>query len=285
MGCAPAPNCTSPHRTAKTDLFSDSRQIVCTPLFSVNNIKWIACCGLERHERPLFNVWLNYVGERLMTFITCLGRFTLATCAAALLIAAFGAADAHAQKRTAQGDSVYAAEDRNNQEFLHVWPEMPADANLPESNFRVQGDDPNQLMNQPLPSLELQRFANDPADLKDKLVLIEFWHTSSAQCRGVVDRLNEIHQDFGEDLAVLAISPEASATVARFAGNRIQYSLGVDSKIRMQEHVAVKKLPHVIVVDKYGYVRWQGFPGLRNHNLTDDVIRSLIETYSGKIGD
>lgn len=204
----------------------------------------------------------------------------------AMLMAGISVTDVSAQQqRQAVGDDAYVNEGRSTKDFVYIWPDPPAGDKLPEAEHRTEGDDPNQLVNQRLPNLELEQFVGNKPMLKDKLVLIEFWSTASADCRGAIRRLNEIHKSFGDDVVVLSISAQSPAMVARYTEQQIDYYRGIDTKARMQQHVVADRLPHVIVVDRYGYVRWQGFPGLRNHNLTDDVLRSLIETHAKKDGN
>ncbi len=59
----------------------------------------------------------------------------------------------------------------------------------------------------------------------------------------------------------------------------IEYYYGVDTKKTMDKILEIKGIPHVIIIDPKGIVRWEGFPLLENHKLTPEVVKNLIEKY------
>jgi hypothetical protein len=47
----------------------------------------------------------------------------------------------------------------------------------------------------------------------------------------------------------------------------------------MESAVEVRALPHVLVIDQNGVVRWEGFPRQKGNELTLEVIERLLEKY------
>ena len=60
---------------------------------------------------------------------------------------------------------------------------------------------------------------------------------------------------------------------------KIEYYSAVDTQGTMKNALEVKGIPHVIFIDPKGIVRWEGFPLLQGHELTEEVIKNLIEKY------
>ena len=59
----------------------------------------------------------------------------------------------------------------------------------------------------------------------------------------------------------------------------IEYYYGVDPAETMEKKLEVKGIPHVILIDPKGIVRWEGFPLLEGHELTSEVLKKLIQKY------
>ncbi len=39
----------------------------------------------------------------------------------------------------------------------------------------------------------------------------------------------------------------------------------------------VTGIPHVILIDPQGIVKWEGFPFLAGHELTEDVVAKILD--------
>lgn len=66
---------------------------------------------------------------------------------------------------------------------------------------------------------------------------------------------------------------------------KIEYTSAIDTQKRLNKTIAVKGIPHVVIADQYGFVRWQGFPLMDEHKLTKDVVQQLIDTYGQKTAE
>ena len=79
---------------------------------------------------------------------------------------------------------------------------------------------------------------------------------------------------------MIGISDEPEKTVSKFADPKIQYATAIDTKARMKKTLAVTGIPHVIIIDPKGIVRWEGFPFLDGEELTESVVARSIAKYS-----
>ena len=62
----------------------------------------------------------------------------------------------------------------------------------------------------------------------------------------------------------------------------LEYFSAIDAKKRMKNIVQVKGIPHVMIIDPQGIVRWEGFPFLSGHKLTETVVENLLRQHGAK---
>ena len=134
------------------------------------------------------------------------------------------------------------------------------------------------ILNQKAPRLKVEKWLNGEPDVKGKFMLIDFWGLSCAPCRKAIPELNEYSKKFKKDLVVIGI---ASCTEEKMnaANLSIEYYNAIDTEKTMQKKLEVTGVPHIIIVDPEGIVRWEGFPYLQGEELTEEVIENLIQEY------
>ena len=59
----------------------------------------------------------------------------------------------------------------------------------------------------------------------------------------------------------------------------LEYSSAIDTQARTKKLLEVTGIPHLIIMDPEGIVRWEGFPFLSGHELTEKVIEDLMAKY------
>ncbi|MEM9681518.1 MAG: TlpA family protein disulfide reductase, partial [Bacteroidota bacterium] len=85
-----------------------------------------------------------------------------------------------------------------------------------------------------------------------------------------------------DDLVVIGVSEESAEKVQGMKTPKIKYYSALDSDKRLNGIFEIKGIPHVVLIDPDGIVRWEGFPTLYNHELTLEVIASIISDYKSK---
>ena len=132
------------------------------------------------------------------------------------------------------------------------------------------------ILGQKAPELVVESWLGDKPETKGKFVLIDFWATWCGPCRKAIPELNGFHRKYRDQLVVIGISDEPAQKVKAFASPKIEYFSAIDSKARMKDALAVKGIPHVIIINPEGIVVWEGFPFLSGFELTDEVVARLI---------
>jgi len=130
-------------------------------------------------------------------------------------------------------------------------------------------------LGQPAPSLVAEKWLTPAPDTAGKFVLVTFWATWSKPCREAIPRLNEFGRKFKGRLVIMALTDDPEAEVRKMTEPKMEFPIAVDTKQRAVKALAVERVPHAILVDPKGVVRFEGHPGyLNTRNL-----ETLMERY------
>jgi cytochrome c biogenesis protein CcmG/thiol:disulfide interchange protein DsbE len=132
------------------------------------------------------------------------------------------------------------------------------------------------FLNEKAPELVVEKWLTEEPDTEGKFVLIDFWATWCGPCRKAIPELNKFHEEFGDELVVIGISDESEEKVKSFDAPAIEYFSAIDSQKRTKELFKVTGIPHVVIIDPEGIVRWEGFPFLGGHELSEEVVREIL---------
>jgi thiol-disulfide isomerase/thioredoxin len=127
------------------------------------------------------------------------------------------------------------------------------------------------------PRLEVEKWLSAEPNTDGKFVLIEFWATWCPPCRKSIELLNDLHKKFGKDLVVIGISDETEDAVRALNKPKIEYFSAIDTQARTKKELGVFGIPHVIIAEPGGSVVWEGFPLLKDHELTEKIVAKMIE--------
>jgi cytochrome c biogenesis protein CcmG/thiol:disulfide interchange protein DsbE len=126
------------------------------------------------------------------------------------------------------------------------------------------------------PALTVEKWLGPEPKSSGRWMLIDFWATWCGPCRGLIPELNAFHAQFGERLVVIGLSNEPEKKVGAMKDPVIRYFSAIDTKGRMSAELGITGIPHVILVDPEGVVRWEGYPMLEGFELTAEVIGKLL---------
>jgi len=137
----------------------------------------------------------------------------------------------------------------------------------------------NSILNQKAPELVVQKWITQQPVTTGKFILVDFWATWCGPCKRAIPELNAFSKKFADNLIVIGISDEPVETVNQLKDVKIEYYSAVDTRARVKNKLKVTGIPHCILIDPKGIVRWEGFPSLDGAPLNEEVISNLLQKY------
>ena len=132
------------------------------------------------------------------------------------------------------------------------------------------------------PELKAEKWLSDQPDTKGKYILLEFWNTWCPPCRRSLATLNKYHEKFGDELAVIALIDEPEEALTKMTETHgVEapkcYS-AIDTSAFTKKAYGVYGVPHVVIIEPFeGCVVWEGFPGFKGYELTEEKIEKILE--------
>jgi cytochrome c biogenesis protein CcmG/thiol:disulfide interchange protein DsbE len=132
------------------------------------------------------------------------------------------------------------------------------------------------FLNQPSPSVTAQKWLTPTPDLAGKFILLDFWATWSGPSRGAIPELNAFSSKFKDRLVVVGLSDETEEDVRKMTDPKIEYPNAIDPAHHASAAFGVERIPHAVLVDPKGIVRFEGHPGY----LDEAKLTTLLDRYS-----
>jgi len=189
----------------------------------------------------------------------------------------FNAAEAAAQQADqTQGNALYAKALREHQTVARtsaVPKTEPAGSDdiIPPHTIHAKS-----FLNRPAPDISVEKWITGVPDMQGKFVLIDFWATWCGPCRRSIPHLNELYSKFKDKLVVIGVSEESEQAIQAMTEPKIEYTVVSDTQGRTAKAVEVTGIPHAMLIDPRGIVRFEGMP----HYLEEKSLALLIEKYS-----
>ncbi|MCZ4224452.1 TlpA family protein disulfide reductase [Pedobacter rhodius] len=135
------------------------------------------------------------------------------------------------------------------------------------------------ILNEKAPELVVEKWISKQPDTRGKFVLIDFWATWCGPCRAYIPTLNDVQAKYADKIVIIGVSDESAEKVEAFNNPKINYFEAIDTKGTVKNSIQVKGIPHAILIDPNGIVRWEGFPLLDGAQLTEEIVKALLEKY------
>ncbi len=132
---------------------------------------------------------------------------------------------------------------------------------------------------QKAPDIVVEKWLTEAPETEGKFVMIDFWATWCGPCKRAIPQFNEWHHKYQDKMVVIGLSNETEQKVKALREPEKDFYSAIDTQRRLYSTYQITGIPHVVIIDPDGYVRWQGFPFLAGHQLTDEVIEEIIEKY------
>lgn len=132
------------------------------------------------------------------------------------------------------------------------------------------------FINQPAPKIVVQKWLTDEPNLTGKFVIVDFWATWCGPCRKSIPSLNDLAAKYKDRLVVMGISEEPEEIVRKMADPKIDYFVGIDPNHESLTAINIRGIPHALLIDPQGIVRFEGHPTL----LDGPKLEKLFAKYS-----
>ncbi|MFO1476331.1 MAG: TlpA disulfide reductase family protein [Verrucomicrobiota bacterium] len=126
------------------------------------------------------------------------------------------------------------------------------------------------------PRIIVPEWLTPPPDVNGKFVLVEFWATWGEPCRKIIPYLNKFHEKYKDRLVIIGLSEEPADTVRTAQYPHPDYSIGVDPAGYTWSAFEVEGVPHAVLIDPKGIVRFEGVPDY----LTEEGLGRLMDRYA-----
>jgi cytochrome c biogenesis protein CcmG/thiol:disulfide interchange protein DsbE len=151
-----------------------------------------------------------------------------------------------------------------------------AAADSPNPDYVVPKLYARSLRGQRAPSFQAEKWISAPPDTTGKFVLIDLWLTSSEPSRQSIPLLNTLHRAFSDRLVIIGVSDETEDTVRSMTSPVIEYALAIDTQSRIAQSLQLTAVPHCILIDPAGIVRFEGNPLYLNETIVEHYLDKYL---------
>jgi thiol-disulfide isomerase/thioredoxin len=133
------------------------------------------------------------------------------------------------------------------------------------------------FLNQASPPVNAEKWLIPMPATTGKFILLDFWGTWSGPCLSAIPKLNAFQEKFKDRLVVVGLSDETEREVRNMSEPKINYASAIDTQHRGSLAFGVQRIPHAVLVDPKGIVRFEGHPGYLNERNLAKLLDKFAE--------
>jgi thiol-disulfide isomerase/thioredoxin len=126
-----------------------------------------------------------------------------------------------------------------------------------------------------VPDIYVQQWLGSAPDLTNKFGLVVFWSPDSDPCKEAIPHLNELYEKFKDTVGFFGMTDKPADEVKKMTSLQIDFPIAIDTEQRTMRLIELQAIPHVMLADKQGIVRFEGTPAY----LTEKVLQRLLDKY------
>jgi cytochrome c biogenesis protein CcmG, thiol:disulfide interchange protein DsbE len=123
------------------------------------------------------------------------------------------------------------------------------------------------------PQIMVDEWLTRAPEVEGKFVLVVFWASSSEICRQAIPHLNDLAAKFKDRLVIIGLSNELQEEMRKMSSPRVDFYVGTDTQARTMNAVGVVGIPHSLLIDPKGNVRFEGVPAYLDEPALDHLIQ------------
>ncbi len=152
---------------------------------------------------------------------------------------------------------------------------------LPKTTINSEGKEihAKSYLNKKAPEIVVEKWLTAEPDRAGKFVIVDFWATWCGPCKAAIPELNQLQKKYPDKLVVIGLSNEKPEKVLALKEPKIDYTLAVDTKDRTNDEMNVTAIPHIILIDPTGVVRWEGNPRSSSRPFNDAMFQLMVKRY------
>ncbi|WP_442591236.1 TlpA family protein disulfide reductase [Pedobacter sp. AW31-3R] len=125
------------------------------------------------------------------------------------------------------------------------------------------------------PGIQAEEWLSEKPDMKGKFIALDFWGTSCKPCISGFPHVNELHRQYKDQIAfIAATTDESPEETYAFNGPVVEFS-SIMQKPKVWKDFNIQGIPHMIIIDPKGIVRFSG----NGHDVTDQMLNDMIAKY------
>lgn len=172
--------------------------------------------------------------------------------------------------RTAATNRFAAARSEDSQEDVET-PTVDASGDLVVKKLYAAS-----FRGQRSPTILVDQWLTPPPDVTNKFVLVDFWATWVAPARAAIPQLNALQARFKDRLVVIGLSNETVEEMYKMTAPKVGYYVGTDPQARTMAAFQLGALPHSVLIDPAGIVRYEG----HSKYLDGAALERLLTKYA-----